>query len=93
MIDPAVVLSMLCFIVIFMSGNDSVRAYLFIFVSICIAIEDPVINQLVLGSITLTGLNPPHVCACPKLRPGFQLYMSWISYSMSYGEVIVRFVE
>jgi hypothetical protein len=49
-----------------MSGNDSVRAYLFIFVSICITIEDPVINQLGLGSITSTGLTPPHVCACHK---------------------------
>jgi len=32
--------------------------------------------------IPLTGLKPPHVCACSKLGPRFQRHMSW-SFFMS----------
>ena len=42
--------------------------------------------------IPLTGLNPPHCCACPKPGPGFQLTnglvcVQWYdvsSYSLSW---------
>jgi hypothetical protein len=44
-----------------------------IVVYICIAIGDPVIERGRGDGIPLTGLTPPHVCACP--RHGF--HMSW----------------
>jgi hypothetical protein len=47
--------------------------------------------------IPLTGLTPPHICACPKTGPGFStpyvmVFFFWVFSELTW-EVIVRFVD
>ena len=61
--------------------------------SICVAIEDPVIKRRV--GIPLTGLTPPYCCVCLKPEPGFVtlFLVVFFMFSELNGEVIVPFVD
>jgi hypothetical protein len=57
-------------------------------------VGDPVIKRGGLVGSPLTGLTPPHCCACPKLGPRFPTSYVLVLYCVQLRwEVIVRFVD
>jgi hypothetical protein len=56
------------------------------FLYISIVVGEPVIKRGRVG-ITLTGLTPPYLCACPKPGPGFPTSYIWVFFCFRWVEV------
>ena len=69
-------MSMLSFIFMIVCGfffiGSVICAGFLSFDYICIAVGEPVIKRGRVG-FPLTGLTPPHFCACTKPGPGFPM--------------------
>ena len=57
-------------------GNDTSKRLTFFYTCKCIDVEYQFCESGRVG-LTLTGLIPPHYCACPKPELDFQHHISW----------------